>query len=82
MDAHGLGGGLVEPRSLDGRKYWHHDGTWIYSGHVTAHWTGLGKLGSWYLLLYVAFVTVSVVSREALEAGSKAVKPAPAKKER
>jgi uncharacterized membrane protein YoaT (DUF817 family) len=54
-------------------------GTWIYSGHVVAHWTGLGKLGSWYLLLYVAFVTVSLVSREALEAGQRTVKPSPAK---
>ncbi len=53
-------------------------GTWMYSGHVTRHWTGLGKLGSWYLLLYVAFVTVSLVSRNALEPASPAPKQTPA----
>ena len=29
---------------------------------------GLSKMGSWYLLLYVSFVTVTLVSREALNA--------------
>lgn len=48
-------------------------GTWLYSGHIARHWTGFGKLGSWYLLLYVAFVTVSLVSRAALEPESKAL---------
>lgn len=48
-------------------------GTWLYSGHIARQWTGLGKLGSWYLLLYVAFVTVSLVSRAALGPESKAL---------
>ena len=41
-------------------------GTWLYSGQNPAHWVSFAKLGSWYLLLYVAFVTVSLVSRDAL----------------
>ena len=57
-------------------------GTWMYSGQVTRHWTGLGKLGSWYLLLYVAFVTVSLVSRNALEPVSSGLKQTPANAKR
>lgn len=41
-------------------------GTWIYSGQLTGQPVSLAKLGSWYLLLYVAFVTVTLVSRGAL----------------
>ena len=41
-------------------------GTWIYSGQLTGQAVSLAKLGSWYLLLYVAFVTVTLVSRQAL----------------
>jgi uncharacterized membrane protein YoaT (DUF817 family) len=41
-------------------------GTWIYSGQVRGDMVGFAKLGSWYLLLYVAFVTVTLVSRSAL----------------
>lgn len=41
-------------------------GTWIYSGQVSGQMVSFAKLGSWYLLLYVAFVTVTVVSRSAL----------------
>ena len=41
-------------------------GTWLYSGQRPDHWVSFAKLGSWYLLLYVAFVTVTVVSRRAL----------------
>lgn len=43
-------------------------GTWIYSGQLPGQVVSLGKLGSWYLLLYVAFVTVTLVSRRALSA--------------
>ena len=57
-------------------------GTWMYSGQVTRHWTGSGKLGSWYLLLYVAFVTVSLVSRNALEPVSSGLKQTPANAKR
>jgi uncharacterized membrane protein YoaT (DUF817 family) len=41
-------------------------GTWMYSGQLPGQSVSLAKLGSWYLLLYVAFVTVTVVSRGAL----------------
>ena len=41
-------------------------GTWIYSGQLPGQVVSLAKLGSWYLLLYVAFVTVTLVSRQAL----------------
>jgi uncharacterized membrane protein YoaT (DUF817 family) len=48
-------------------------GTWIYSGQVTGQLVSLAKLGSWYLLLYVAFVTVTLVTRRALS--SQALSP-------
>ncbi|MES2432499.1 MAG: DUF817 domain-containing protein [Pseudomonadota bacterium] len=41
-------------------------GTWLYSGQRPEHWVSFAKIGSWYLLLYVAFVTVTLVSRSAL----------------
>ena len=41
-------------------------GTWIYSGQLPGQAVSFAKLGSWYLLLYVAFVTVTLVSRSAL----------------
>lgn len=44
-------------------------GTWLYSGQVSGEMVSLAKLGSWYLLLYVAFVTVTLVSRSALGPG-------------
>jgi uncharacterized membrane protein YoaT (DUF817 family) len=43
-------------------------GTWIYSGQLRGDMVSFAKLGSWYLLLYVAFVTVTLVSRRALSA--------------
>lgn len=43
-------------------------GTWIYSGQIKGELVSFAKLGSWYLLLYVAFVTVTLVSRSALSA--------------
>jgi uncharacterized membrane protein YoaT (DUF817 family) len=36
-------------------------GTWIYPGQKTWHMVSFGKLGSWYLLLYVSFVLVTLV---------------------
>jgi uncharacterized membrane protein YoaT (DUF817 family) len=42
-------------------------GTWLYSGQSPDHWVSFAKLGSWYLLLYVAFVTVSLVMRRTLQ---------------
>lgn len=41
-------------------------GTWLYSGQTPDHWVSFGKISSWYLLLYVAFITVTLVSRSAL----------------
>jgi uncharacterized membrane protein YoaT (DUF817 family) len=41
-------------------------GTWLYSGQVAGQVVSFAKLGSWYLLLYVSFVTVTLVSRAAL----------------
>lgn len=41
---------------------------WLYTGQTPGEWVSLAKMGSWYLLLYVSFVTVTVVFREALSA--------------
>ncbi len=41
-------------------------GTWLYAGQRPGQWVSFAKLGSWYLLLYVAFVTVTLVTRRAL----------------
>lgn len=43
-------------------------GTWIYSGQLPGQLVSFSKLGSWYLLLYVAFATVMVVIRSPLSA--------------
>lgn len=40
--------------------------TWIYAGHSRFDMVSLSKMGSWYLLLYVSFVTVTVVVRDVL----------------
>ena len=50
-------------------------GTWIYSGQLPGEMVSLAKLGSWYLLLYVAFVTVTLVTRRALHANPLALGP-------
>ena len=50
-------------------------GTWIYNGQGARDFVSFGKLGSWYLLLYVSFVTVTVVARGALS--REAVRPSP-----
>lgn len=42
-------------------------GTWLYVGQRPDHWVSFAKLGSWHLLLHVAFVTVTLVSRTALK---------------
>ncbi len=41
-------------------------GTWIYAGQSALDMVSLDKVGSWYLLLYVAFATVTLVKREVL----------------
>ena len=45
-------------------------GTWVYAGQLPYQLVSFSKMGSWYLLLWVAFVTVTFVSREALIAHS------------
>ena len=41
-------------------------GTWLYAGQHRLELVSLAKMGSWYLLLYVSFVTVTLVLRDAL----------------
>lgn len=41
-------------------------GTWLYPGQGSHQWVSFAKMGSWYLLIYVSFVTVTVVFRDAL----------------
>lgn len=41
-------------------------GTWVYAGSASFEMASLSKMGSWYLLLYVSFVTVTLVTRQAL----------------
>lgn len=43
-------------------------GTWLYSGQRVGDLVSFAKTGSWYLLLYVSFVTVTVAAREAIAA--------------
>jgi len=47
-------------------------GTWVYAGSDTFDWTSLSKMGSWYLLLYVSFVTVTLIIREPLATNTRA----------
>jgi uncharacterized membrane protein YoaT (DUF817 family) len=42
--------------------------TWLYAGQRPGEWVSPAKLGSWYMLLYVAFATVTVAGRGALRA--------------
>ena len=41
--------------------------TWVYAGQGAFDLVSLGKFGSWYLLLYVSFVTVTLVLRDAMK---------------
>ncbi len=45
--------------------------TWIYAGQNKDDWVSFSKMGSWYLLIFVSFVTVTLVYRHALEARVK-----------
>ena len=40
--------------------------TWLYNGQTAQELVSFSKLGSWYLLLYVSFVTVTLVARDAI----------------
>ncbi len=42
-------------------------GTWLYSGSAHFSFTSMAKIGSWYLLLYVSFVQVTLVYRRVLK---------------
>ena len=44
-------------------------GTWLYAGQGAFEVVSLSKMGSWYLLLYVAFATVTLVVRGPLRRG-------------
>jgi uncharacterized membrane protein YoaT (DUF817 family) len=54
-------------------------GTWVYSGQLPGQIVGFAKLGSWYLLLYVAFVTVTLVTRSALSRDALDLREIPAR---
>ena len=41
-------------------------GTWLYNGQSPLDPVSLAKMGSWYLLLYVSFATVTLIFRDAL----------------
>ncbi|MCB2136363.1 MAG: DUF817 domain-containing protein [Rhodobacteraceae bacterium] len=41
-------------------------GTWLYAGQGILDRVSFAKIGSWYLLLYVSFVTVTLVYRHVL----------------
>ncbi|WP_208764535.1 MULTISPECIES: DUF817 domain-containing protein [Leisingera] len=51
--------------------------TWLYNGQASGEWVSLAKMGSWYLLLYVSFVTVTLVFRDALSPAAAADRPPP-----
>lgn len=56
--------------------------TWLYAGQSPDEWVRWAKMGSWYLLLYVSFVTVTLVIRDALykEPWHPETRPLPDKK--
>lgn len=41
-------------------------GTWLYAGQHEAQMVSFAKMGSWYLLLYVSFVTVTLAAPSVL----------------
>jgi uncharacterized membrane protein YoaT (DUF817 family) len=41
-------------------------GTWLHAGNASRRAVSFAKFGSWYLLSWVAFVTVTLVSAAAL----------------
>ena len=43
-------------------------GTWLYSGQAIGDAVSFSKIGSWYLLFYVSFVTVTIAARDAIKA--------------
>lgn len=49
--------------------------TWTYAGQGVGDFVSFGKFGSWYLLLYVSFVLVTLVFRDVLS--RRAITPKP-----
>ncbi|WP_370656147.1 DUF817 domain-containing protein [Paracoccus wurundjeri] len=47
-------------------------GTWIYAGQSVLDHVSFAKIGSWYLLLYVSFVTVTIAARDAIRGDAPA----------
>lgn len=45
---------------------------WLYTGQHAGEMVHFSKMGSWYLLLYVSFITVTIVQRDALAPKAKA----------
>lgn len=41
-------------------------GTWVYAGQTMFDMVNIAKMGSWYLLLFVSFATVTLVFKDAL----------------
>ena len=52
-------------------------GTWIYPGQGLLDWVSFSKMGSWFLLIWVSFVTVTLVFRDALITSSRRDQPKP-----
>jgi len=50
---------------------------WLYAGQKAGEMVSLSKMGSWYLLLWVSFATVTLVFREALVTGTRATPEQP-----
>jgi len=53
-------------------------GTWIYAGQSVLEMVNIAKMGSWYLLLYVSFATVTLVFKDALRPDPVQQRPIPA----
>lgn len=50
-------------------------GTWAYPGQAWYQWVAWSKMGSWYLLIFVSFVTVTLVFRDELDTPDKRKSP-------
>ncbi|MEL7116552.1 MAG: DUF817 family protein, partial [Pseudomonadota bacterium] len=52
--------------------------TWLYSGQIAGDMVSFAKMGSWFLLIHVSFVTVTLVFRNVLiPRETAAARPAP-----
>ena len=55
-------------------------GTWLYAGQSVLDRVSFAKMGSWYLLLFVSFATVMVVTRQSIRRAP--FRPSPATSQR